>query len=737
MATQAAKTQAAKTQAAKTMVRGACPHDCPDTCAMLVTVDNGRAVAVRGDPEHPFTRGGLCVKVNDYTERVYSPDRVLHPLRRVGPKGSGKFERIGWDSALDEIANRFRAIIDEHGAQAILPYSYLGTEGLLNGLNVGDAFFNRLGASISERTFCASGAITGYIMTIGPTPGTDPESLVHSRYIIIWACNVISTNLHLWPIIAEARRRGAKVVVIDPMRNRTAEEADWHLPIRPGTDGALALGMINVIINENLTDNDYVEKYTVGYSELKRRAEEYPPELVSNITGIAAADIVQLAREYASAQPAAIRFGVGIERQPGGGQCVRAISCLPALVGAWRKPGGGLVFMPNFAFPIKYNVLMRPDFIRPGTRHINQYHLGAALNGELGLAPPLKALFVYNSNPLVVAPDQDRIVAGLEREDLFTVVSEQFITDTADFADIVLPATTQLEQLDLMFSWGHLYLTLNMPAIAPLGEAVPNTELFRRLAARMGFDDPCFKRTDEDTLLEITDWNSPALSGVDLDLLKRDGYARLKIGTPDTFAPHAEGKFPTASGKTEFVSSMAARGNFVLPLFRQGSSQFEPDLFASDRFESDQSEPAGVVDPLPTYIARWESAETNPALASRYPLSIISPKSHAFLNSCYANLPRQRRIAGEPGVTIHPEDAAKRGIAEAQAVRVFNDRGSFEALAHLSDAIRPGVVVAPLGHWRKFSRSHSTVNAANSSVLADLGNAPTFSDNLVEVEAAE
>jgi anaerobic selenocysteine-containing dehydrogenase len=737
MATQAAKTQAAKTQAAKTIVRGACPHDCPDTCAMLVTVEHGRAVAVRGDPEHPFTRGGLCVKVNDYTERVYSPDRVLHPLRRVGPKGSGKFERIGWDAALDEIANRFRAIIGEHGAQAILPYSYLGTEGLLNGLNVGDAFFNRLGASISERTFCASGAITGYIMTVGPTPGTDPESLVHSRYIIIWACNVISTNLHLWPIIAEARRRGAKVVVIDPMRNRTAEEADWHLPIRPGTDGALALGMINVIINENLTDNDYVEKYTVGYSELKRRAEEYPPELVSNITGIPAADIVQLAREYASAQPAAIRFGVGIERQPGGGQCVRAISCLPALVGAWRKPGGGLVFMPNFAFPIKYNVLMRPDFIRPGTRHINQYHLGAALNGELGLAPPLKALFVYNSNPLVVAPDQDRIVAGLEREDLFTVVSEQFITDTADFADIVLPATTQLEQLDLMFSWGHLYLTLNMPAIAPLGEAVPNTELFRRLAARMGFDDPCFKRTDEDTLLEITDWSSPALSGVDLDLLKRDGYARLKIGTPDTFAPHAEGKFPTASGKTEFVSSMAARGNFVLPLFRQGSSQFESDGFASDRFESDQSEPAGVVDPLPTYIARRESAETNPALASRYPLSIISPKSHAFLNSCYANLPRQRRIAGEPGVTIHPEDAAKRGIAEAQAVRVFNDRGSFEALAHLSDAVRPGVLVAPLGHWRKFSRSNSTVNAANSSVLADLGNAPTFSDNLVEVEAAE
>jgi anaerobic selenocysteine-containing dehydrogenase len=362
---------------------------------MLVTVESGRATAVRGDPGHPFTRGALCVKVNDYVERVYSPDRVLYPMRRAGAKGSGKFERVSWDAALDEIAARFNAIIAEYGAEAILPYSYLGTEGLLNGLNVGDPFFNRLGASISERTFCASGAITGYMMTVGPTPGTDPESLVHSRYIIIWACNVISTNLHLWPIIAEAKRRGAKVVVIDPMRNRTAEEADWHIPIRPGTDGALALGMINVIINEHLTDDDYIAKNTVGYPELKERAQQYPPGRVAKITGIPAVDILKLAREYAAAQPSAIRFGVGIERQAGGGQAVRAISCLPALVGAWRKPGGGLVFMPNFAFPINWNLLMRPDLIRPGTRHVNQYRLGAALTGALALKPPIKALFVF------------------------------------------------------------------------------------------------------------------------------------------------------------------------------------------------------------------------------------------------------------------------------------------------------------------------------------------------------
>jgi len=704
------------------VVRAACPHDCPDTCAMLVTVEGGRATAVRGDPGHPFTRGALCVKVNDYVERVYSPDRVLYPMRRVGKKGSGKFERISWDAALDEIARRFNSIVAEHGAQAILPYSYLGTEGLLNGLNVGDPFFNRLGASISERTFCASGAITGYIMTVGPTPGTDPESLVHSRYIIIWACNVISTNLHLWPIIAEARRRGAKVVVIDPVRNRTAEEADWHIPIRPGTDGALALGMINVILDEHLTDEEYIAKYTVGYPELKERAREYPPDRVSGITGISAADISRLAREYAATQPAAIRFGVGIERQAGGGQAVRAISCLPALVGAWRKPGGGLVFMPNFAFPVKWDLLMRPDFIRPGTRHINQYQLAAALTGGLGLKPPIKALFVYNSNPVIVAPDQKRIIAGLAREDLFTIVSEQFLTDTADYADIVLPATTQLEQLDVMFSWGHFYLTLNQPAIAPLGEAVSNTELFRRLARRMEFDDDAvFTRTDEETARAIIDWSSPALEGVDFEQLRRDGYVRLKIGNPESSAPHANGNFRTPSGKTEFLSSMAARGNFVLPLFRQGSTRFDP---------------GEAVDPLPSFIPPKESSATNPQLATRYPLNIISPKSHAFLNSSYANLPHQRRIAGEQRLMINPADARSRGIAEAEAVRVFNDRGSFEAQAHLSDAVRPGVVVAPLGYWRKLSRSNSTVSSINADRLADLGNAPTFSDNLVQVESA-
>jgi anaerobic selenocysteine-containing dehydrogenase len=685
---------------------------------MLITVENGRAIEVRGDPDHPFTRGGLCVKVNNYTERVYSTDRVLYPMRRVGAKGSGQFERISWDEALDAITSRFKQIIAEDGAQAILPYSYLGTEGVLNGLNVGDAFFNKLGATVSERTFCDSGACVGYIMTVGPTPGTDPESFIHSKYIILWACNTISTNLHHWPIIAEAQKNGAKVVVIDPARTRTAQKADWHIQIRPGTDGALALGMMNVIINEGLVDHDYVANYTVGYEELKARAAEFPPEKVSEITGIPVADIVKLAREYATAQPSVIRIGVAIERHPGGGQTVRALSCLPALVGAWRKPGGGILQLPIWAFPVKWDTLMRPDFIKPGTRVLNQYKLGAALTGELGLDPPIKALMVYNSNPLIVAPEQDKMVKGLLRDDLFVVVSEHFMTDTTDYADIVLPATTQLEQFDVMFSWGHLYLSLNNPAIAPLGEAIPNIELFQRLAQRMGFEDECFKISAEEAAMQALDWSAPAMQGITMERLKAEGWARLNLGTPENYAPHAEGNFLTPSGKCEFVASMAGGGNFVLPLFRQGSNEFQA------------GEP---LDSVPNYIPPNESPRTNPDLASRYPLNLLSPKSHAFLNSGYGNLSHQQRVAGEQHMVIHPQDATNRGISDGQAVRIFNDRGSIEVTAQVSDQIMPGVVSVPMGYWRKLSRNtRGTVNALNSATLG-MGNAPTFSDTLVEV----
>ena len=702
----------------ETTVVGACPHDCPDTCSMLITVKDGRATAVRGNPDHPFTRGGLCVKVNNYQDRAYSPDRVLYPLRRSGPKGSGKFERIGWDDALDEIKQRWTAIIDEYGPTAILPYSYLGTEGILNGLNVGDPFFNKLGATISERTFCDSGSCTAYFMTIGPTPGVDPEAFRYSKYIVLWACNTMSTNLHHWPFIAEAQAQGAKVVVIDPVKTRTAKKADWHVPIRPGTDAALALGMINVIIEEDLVDHDYVANYTLGYDELKQRAAEYPADKVSDITGIPADDIRTLAREFATSNPAVVRIGVAIERHAGGGQTVRAVACLPALTGAWRHVGGGILQLPIWAFPMDWGKLLRPDLQTPGTRVLNQWRLGPALTGEMELDPPIKSLFVYNSNPAVVAPEQGKLLRGLAREDLFTVVSEHFITDTAHFADIILPATTQLEQEDIMFSWGHLYLSFNNRAIDPLGEAVPNTELFRRLAATMGFDDPFFQRSDAQMIEESLDWSSPALEGISLDELRETGYARLNVGTPETYAPHKEGNFLTPSGKCEFKASMAENGNFVLSLFRQGSEEFQS---------------GEAVDPLPHYIPPNESPATNPALAKRYPLNLMSPKSHAFMNSSYGNMPQQLHHAGEQALMLSPADARDRNIGDGMPVIVSNDRGSFQAVARVDEDVMPGVVVAPLGYWRKLSRGEATVQAVNSGAYADLGNAPTFSDNLVEV----
>ncbi|MHA3701617.1 molybdopterin-containing oxidoreductase family protein [Jatrophihabitans sp. YIM 134969] len=696
-------------------VRAACAHDCPDTCAMLVTVEDGVATAVRGDPDHPFTNGGLCVKVNNYTEKTYSPDRILHPMKRVGPKGSGVFAPISWDEAIDTIGTRFEAAIAEHGAESIMPVSYLGTQGILNGLNVGDPFFNAIGATVTERTYCDSGACTAYTMTIGATAGVDPESLVHSRYIIIWACNMVSTNLHLWPFVAEAQRRGAKVVVIDPMRHATAKRADWHIPIRPGTDGALAMAMMHVIITEGLTDEAYVRDHTVGYEELVERVSTCTPEWASEQTGIPADDIRTLAREYATSEPSMIRIGVAIERHAGGGQTVRSIACLPALVGAWRRVGGGLLQLPLWAFPVNWGALMHPELATPGTRVINQFRLGEALAGEVD-GPPVKALMVYNSNPLVVCPDQDKLATGLAREDLFTVVSDQFLTDTARYADIVLPATTQLEQHDIMFSWGHFYVALNTPAVEPVGESVSNTELFRRLSARMGLTDPIHARTDEQMLAEAFDWSAPAMEGITLDSLRESGWARLNLPLPDEYAPHAEGNFPTPSGKTEFRSSVAeAAGNFVVPLFRQGYEGFQV---------------GGTIDPLPHYIAPRETAD------SGYPLNLISPKSHAYLNSSAGDQPKQMRVQGEQKVILHPTDATSRGVGTGDYVRVFNGRGSFVAVAEVSEDIAPGVAISPMGAWQKNARGGSTVNAVNPVVFADLGNAPTFSDTRVEVEPA-
>lgn len=699
--------------------KGGCPQDCPDTCAMIYSVEDGVLKSVTGDPAHPITRGGLCVKLKDFAKHHYNPDRIIYPQRRVGPKGSGQYERISWTEALDEITAKWKGIIEDFGSEAILNCCYLGNQGIINGLTSGDAFFNRLGATISEKTFCASGSSTGYLMTVGPTGGVDPESFVHSKLIVIWGQNTMSTNLHQWPIYQEARANGARIVVIDPQRTRTAKNADLHIRLRPGTDAAFALGVMNVLITENLVDQDYIDRYTHGYAELKQRVlADYGIERVANITGLTTETIQNFAREYAGTQPSVIRLGVAPERNRNGGQSIRAICSLPALVGAWRHVGGGLLEMPLWEFPLKYEEMCRPDFIKPGTRVANLTQLGKVL--EEFKDPPIKSLFVNNSNPVSQAGDSFRLESQLKREDLFVVVSEHFITDTAKYADILLPAAMQAEQLEVMLTWGHFYLTYNEKAIEPPGECVSNSELFRRLAKAMGFQDSYWDRTDYEMLNDFIDWSSPKLQGWNMEKLREAGYVSLAGAAPDKRLPHAEGNFPTPSGKCEFLTTQADKGNFVVPVWR---SMYEG------------MQPGEPIDPLPEWLPMRESPISNPELAKKFPLNIVTPKAHAFLNSQYANEPNQRHRQGEQTVTIHPLDAEARGINGGEMVRVFNERGSFKGKAVISDDTLPGMVVAFLGYWHEHNHG-SAVNAISSSEFSNLGHAPSFSDNLVQVELA-
>ena len=694
---------------------GGCPHDCPDTCSMVFEVENGKLVGVRGNSDHPMTRGGLCVKLKDYEKRHYHPDRLLYPMRRTGPKGSKKFKRITWDEALAEIVTKWKAIIKEYGAQAIIPYSYLGHQGLVHGLNGGDAFFNRLGATVCERTFCGEGSCTAWLLTVGPTAGLDPESYVHSKYIVLWACNSVSTNLHHWHIVQDAKKKGAKVVVIDAYKSRTAKQADWHICPRPGTDGALAMAVINSIIEQGLVDQDYVDKYTVGYQELAGRARPRTPEWAEKVTGVSAADIRKLARELATEQPAAIRMGVALERHYGGGQTIRAVTCIPALTGAWKHVGGGVTQFPVWEHPYRFDVICRPDWIPEGTRVVSNLQIGRALTGEIPLDPPIKSMLCWNSNPVTQAPEADKIIKGLLREDLFLVSAEHFISDTASYADIVLPASMGAEMEDIILSWGHLYLTYNTKCVDSPGEAIPNNEIFRRLAKRMGFDDERLQWSDSECLENFIDWNAPACKGITLDSLRKHGYARLKVGTKDNRCPHKEGKFPTPTGKCHFLVEGAK--NFVAGPFRQMYEGFQP------------GEP---LDSLPDYVGPRERPETNPGQAKKYPLNMVSPKSHGFLNSCYANMDHKIKGQGEQFVLINVKDAGPRGIKDGDTVRVFNDRGGFAGDARITDDVNPGVVVATLGYWRQLN--NGTVNAISSAEFTDMGHAPSFSDNLVQVE---
>jgi anaerobic selenocysteine-containing dehydrogenase len=681
------------------VVKAACPHDCPDTCAMEVTVEErgGKRVAIKvaGSAAHAPTQGVLCTKVSRYLERTYHADRVLQPLKRVGRKGEGRFVPVSWGEALTDIAQRLHAIAAVD-AQRIVPYSYAGTMGLVQGESMAARFFHKLGASFLDRTICATAGAEALTHTLGTRTGTDVESFADSKLIIFWGCNAIASNLHLWSRAQEAKRKGAKLIAIDPYRSLTAEKCHQHIALLPGTDGALALGLMHVLIREGWLDRDYIERYTLGFEPLAQRAREFDPHRVAQLCGITAREVEQLAHDYWHIRPAAIRLNYGMQRAAGGGNAVRAAACLPALAGHWRDPAGGLLLSTSGLFNVDTKALQRPELLQGRTpRTINMSTIGRDL---LAADPPIEALIVYNSNPVAVAPQSRDVAQGFARDDLFTVVFEHFMTDTADYADYVLPATTQLEHVDVVKSYGHLYMMANNQAIEPLGEALPNTEIFRRLAAAMGFDDPCFAETDEQLAAQAFA-RVGVTSNYDWQVASREGWQRVAV--PTHYAPFASGGFPTASGRCEFYSkALAGLG----------------------------------VDPLPAYVPPNEGPVSRPDLAQRYPLAMISPPARNFLNSTFVNVQSLRATEGEPQLDIHPHDAAARGISDGASVRVFNDRGELTLRARVTDRARPGLVVALSIWWKKLAADGKNANELTSQALTDIGRAPTFYDCLVEVE---
>jgi anaerobic selenocysteine-containing dehydrogenase len=671
-----------------------CALDCPDACSLLVQVDGDRATRLRGNPDHPVTRGFLCGKVAQYLEREYSPERLLYPQKRAGAKGEGRFARISWDEALDTIAEKLAPAAREFGPESILPYSYAGTMGLLNGSGMDRRFFHRLGASRLDRTICSSTGGAALTATLGLRYGTEPEQFRQSRLILAWAANIHGTNVHLWPFVVEARRNGAKLYAIDPIRTRTAALADRHFAINPGSDLAMALGLMHVIIGEKLYDADYVGRYTLGFEALAERAGAYDPERVAALTGIAKEDIVQLAREYATIRPAAIRVNYGVQRSERGGAAMRAIAALPALTGSWREAGGGLQLTTSQAFQFNARELERPDLqmrspLGREARLVNMSELGKALT-QLD-KPPVKAVVVYNSNPAAIAPNQNVVLRGFRRDDLFTVVLEQFQTDTADYADILLPSTTFLEHTDLYRAYGHYHMQLARPAVATPGEARSNVEVFRALAQRMGFDDPCFSDSEDDMIRTLLGSGHPFLDGITLERLDIEHSVRLNISSPGTpFLPFAEGGFGTPSGKCEL-----------------GAESLE-------------------------YTPPVESRFGDEALRRRYPLELVSSKNDDSMNSTFGHRPGVDRQTAM--LHLHRSDAESRGIRTGDRVRAFNDRGSLLLTAEVDGVVPPGVVRAPSVRWAKRAQDGRNANALTSDRLTDMGGGPAFYSCLVQVE---
>ncbi len=680
------------------VIRAVCPHDCPDTCLMLVTVEDGRATRIAGDPAHPFTQGFLCTKVAKYLERTYHADRLAFPQIRVGKKGEGRFRRATWEEATSLIAERLHAIIaSPDGPQAILPYSYAGTMGLVQGEGMASRFFRRIGASFLDRTICSTAGAEALNLTYGTRMGTDPESIPEAKLVLLWGTNTLTSNPHLWPFIRRARANGAPIICIDPLRTRTAAASDEHIAIRPGTDAALALGMMHVLFRDGLEDRQYLDEMTIGWQKLRDRVlAEYQPERVAAICRLPVETVERLGTLYGTTRPTFIRLNYGLQRHAGGGSAVRAISLLPAITGAWNDVGGGCQLSSSGTFAMNIAALERTDLGNHSARTINMTRLGEALTTTDD--PPVKALVVYNSNPGSIAPDRENVLRGLRREDLFTVVLEQFQTDTADYADVLLPATTQLEHSDLHRAYGHLYAMYSKPSIAPLGEALPNTEIFRRLAAAMKLDFPELRETDDELMTAALTGPAEVMKGVTLAALKEHGSVRLNVPSPHL--PFRRGvTLTTPSGKIEIESQQVA---------------------------------ALGLDPLPLFVPPLESEERNPELARRFPLALISPPAHTFLNSSFVNVVSLRRSAGKPTLEIHADDAQARAIADGARVKIFNDRGMFAAQAVVTDRVRPGVVAAPSVWWGKLTDG-TNANQTTSQALTDIGRGATFYDNLVDV----
>jgi anaerobic selenocysteine-containing dehydrogenase len=678
-------------------IRGACPLDCPDTCGWIVTVKNGEAVELRGDPSHPYTRGALCNKVAGYLDYTRLSDRLLYPLRRVGPKGSGEFKRISWDEALEHIAQQLRDVIAKYGAEAIWPFGGSGNMGLIQGIyGGGQRFWNALGASKHLYTLCtiAGGTGTGY--TLGDNRvGMDPETFKFSKLVLLWGANVLSTHPHLWRPILEARKNGAQIVAIDPIRTRTAAACDRHLAPIPGTDAALALGLLNVVLNEGKEDRQFIDEHTAGWETFRERILAFSPSHAAEITGLPVESIVELGKQLAETRPTGIRIGIGLQRHGGGGMAVRTITCIPGVTGDWKFPGGGAFYDTRGFFGIDWTAVTRENLRQGPARTLDMKRVGDILLETND--PPVKVLFVNGSNPAASVPNQTRVLRGLGREDLFTVVVEHFMTDTARYADIVLPATMQTEHRDLLISYGHMYIAWNEPATAPAGECLPATELFRRLARKMQLDAPELYDCDETIASQILGTGHASLDGITLNELKQRGWMRLNY--PDPFVPFAKG-FPSASGKLEFVSDRMAQ--------------------------------AGL-DPVAGYIPSHETSRQDPLLHD-YPLALVTPANHYFLNSIFANVQKQQQRTGVPTLLIHPDDAAPRKIAAGDEVRVANSRGAFFAVADVSDRIRRGVVASTKGRWPGSSKAGSTVNATVNTRDADMGNGAVYHDNRVKVE---